>query len=31
MISLYVFGKIRQVVVWIVGGYFLLKEVENGK
>ncbi len=29
MISLYMIGKIVQVLVWIVGGYFLLKEAEK--
>lgn len=29
MISLYVIGKMLQVLVWIVGGYFLLKETEK--
>lgn len=29
MISLYVIGKVLQVLVWIVGGYFLLKETEK--
>jgi hypothetical protein len=29
MISLYVIGKVLQVLVWIVGGYVLLKETEK--
>lgn len=29
MISLYVIGKVLQVLVWIIGGYFLLKGAEK--
>jgi len=29
MTTLYVIGKVLQVVVWIYGGYFLLKEAEK--
>jgi len=29
MISLYLIGKILQVFVWIAGGYFLLKVIEE--
>ena len=31
MISLYVIGKVLQVLVWVVGGYFILKETEKWK
>lgn len=31
MTTTYLVLKLIQVLVWIVGGYFLLREVENGK
>lgn len=29
MTTLYLVAKVLQVLVWVVGGYFLLKEIEK--
>lgn len=31
MTTTYVALKLIQLLVWLVGGYLLLKEIENGK